>query len=95
MKNSNIEINRSQTYNEPYSVILAISRERGVELVDIQKKSINKRKFKMFLERLRQLNLFNDITLMMDNVSFHKSGDIRQRMDELGFQYTYTPVYSP
>ena len=32
---------------------------------------------------------------MMDNISFHKSGDSKERMTELGFQYTYTPVYSP
>ena len=31
----------------------------------------------------------------MDNLSFHKSGDIKERMDELGFYYTYTPAYSP
>ena len=32
---------------------------------------------------------------MMDNLSMHKGPDIRARMDELGFSYTYTPVYSP
>ena len=76
-------------------MVLAVSRERGVELVDIHKKSINKNKFKIFLDRLRQLNFFDDIMLMMDNLSFHKSGDIKERMDELGFHYTYTPIYSP
>ena len=74
---------------------MAVSRERGVELVDVYKKSINKVKFKQFLERLRQRNLFNDIMLVMDNLSFHKSGDVKERMDELGFHYTYTPAYSP
>ena len=32
---------------------------------------------------------------MMDNLSFHKSGDTKERMNELGLDYTYTPVYSP
>ena len=32
---------------------------------------------------------------MMDNLSLHKSNDTKSRMDELGFLYTYTPVYSP
>ena len=76
-------------------MVLAVSRERGVELVDVYKKSINKRKFKHFLERLRQLNYADDIMLMMDNVSFHKSAEVKERMDELGFHYTYTPAYSP
>ena len=31
----------------------------------------------------------------MDNLSFHKSNDTKQRMDELGFYYAYTPIYSP
>ena len=88
-------MDQSQAYTEAYAVVLAVSRERGVELVDVYKKSINKRKFKHFLERLRQLNYADDIMLMMDNLSFHKSGDTKQRMDELGFSYTYTPVYSP
>ena len=33
--------------------------------------------------------------LVMDNLSLHKSRDTRNRMDELGFMYTYTPAYSP
>ena len=43
---NNIQIDQKQAYNEAYAVILAISRERGIELVDIHKKSINKVKFK-------------------------------------------------
>ena len=31
----------------------------------------------------------------MDNLSLHRSFDVRSRMDELGFSYTYTPIYSP
>ena len=31
----------------------------------------------------------------MDNLSLHKSREIRERMDELGFLYSWTPVYSP
>ena len=32
---------------------------------------------------------------MMDNLSLHKSNEVRERMDELGFLYCWTPVYSP
>ena len=89
---TNIQLEQSQTYTKPYSVILAVSREKGIELVDIYEKAINKKKFKFFLERLRQLNYWNDITLMMDNVSFHKSGDIKERMNEVVFSYTFTQI---
>ena len=64
-------------------------------MVDIHRKSITKRKFMGFLDRLRQLTFFEDVMLMMDNLSFHKSGGTKERMRELGFHFTYTPVYSP
>ena len=78
-----------------YAVIIAISREFGVEEVAIHDKSINKTKFKVFLDELRAKNPFDNIILMMDNLSFHKSWDTKERMDEIGFHYTYTPAYSP
>jgi len=49
----------------------------------------------MFLQSLRDMYPFDDIMLMMDNLSFHRSRGTRERMDELSFMYTYTPVYSP
>ena len=52
-------------------------------------------KFKSFLKNLRSKFFFDDILLIMDNVAFHKSYEVKERMDELGFMYTYTPVYSP
>ena len=94
-KKENIFVNQADAYNRALAVVMAISRERGVELVDIYEKSINRMKFKLFLERLRQLNLFSDIMLVMDNLSVHKSLEIKERMTELGFSYTYTPAYSP
>ena len=91
----NIPVDQSQAYNKTIAVILAVSRERGIELVDIYEKSINRQKFKLFLERLRAHNFYNDVTLVMDNLSVHKSGEVRERMNELGFDYSFTPAYSP
>ena len=77
------------------AVLFAISREAGVELVQVHDKSINKQKFKQFLDELRAKNPFLDMMLIMDNLKLHKSKDTKERMDELGFLYTYTPIYSP
>ena len=33
--------------------------------------------------------------LVMDNLSLHKSNETKERMNELGFLYSWTPVYSP
>ena len=76
-------------------MVLAISREKGIESILVFEKSINKDKFKIFLDSIRSANPFENVMLMMDNLSLHKSNDVKRRMDELGFHYTYTPVYSP
>ena len=52
-------------------------------------------KFKSFLDELRSLNPFDNIILTMDNLGVHKSQFTKERMEELGFRYTYTPRYSP
>ena len=77
------------------AIIVAAFRENGIEMVYVEEKSINKKKFFGFLQELRRLLPFENVMLMMDNLSFHKSEDIKERMDELSFHYTYTPVYSP
>ena len=58
-------------------------------------KSVNIDKFKLFLPELRQKYLFDDLCLYMDNLSVHISNKIKSRMDELGFAYVFSPVYSP
>ena len=74
---------------------MAVSWEYGVDHVEIYNNSINKKKFKIFLDNLRIKFPFEDIILIMDNLSVHKSNDVKERMNELGFLYTWTPVYSP
>ena len=43
------ELDQTKAYTKTYAVVMAISREKGVEMVDVYEKSINKTKFKMFL----------------------------------------------
>ena len=76
-------------------MLAAISNERGVESVMISTRSINCVKFKIFLDTLRGQNPFDQILLIMDNLSVHKNKKVLERMDELGFRWAYTPRYSP
>ena len=84
-----------EAYIKPKAIIVAVSREYGVDMVDIYNYSIDKRKFKVFLDKLRGKFPFDNILIVMDNLSLHFSNEVRERMDELGFKYTNTPVYSP
>ena len=91
----NAEIDMKDCYTPARAIIVAASREYGVDHVEIHPNSINKRKFKSFLENLRNKYPFDNIILVMDNLSLHKSNEVKERMDELGFMYCWTPVYSP
>ena len=80
---------------QPIAILLAVSRENGVDHIQTHNNSINAMKFRTFLDELRIKYFYDDILLIMDNLSFHKSKAMRRRVDELGFMYTYTPAYSP
>ena len=58
-------------------------------------KSVNIEKFKVWLDELRVRHFFDDICLVMDNLSVHHSHAAIERIDELGFEYVFTPAYSP
>ena len=59
------------------------------------KRSVNVSKFKIFLEELRSAWPFDDMLLCMDNLSVHRNVEVRERMEELGFRWCFTPRYSP
>ena len=58
-------------------------------------RSVNVSRYKIFQESLRAANPFDNIILCKDNLSVHRNFEVQERMDELGFRYTYTPRYSP
>ena len=94
-KYTNITYDLSKLQTRAKAVLIAVSREYGLDLIQVYNNSINTTKFKIFLHELRCKFWADDILLKMDNLSIHKNGDVRRLMEELGFHYTYTPVYSP
>ena len=92
---TNICFDQKQIYTKVKAVVVASSREFEVDLVEVYDNSITRQKFKVFLEELRRKYPFDDVMLVMDNLSLHKSKQMKNRMDELGFKYAWTPVYSP
>ena len=76
LPNTNISLDKKWTNIQPIAIILAVSRENGLDHIQTQYP-------------------LDDILLVMDNLSLYKSKAMKERMDELGFMYTYTPTYSP
>ena len=77
------------------AVIAGISKEYGIDFYTTFKKSVNIPKFKHFLQDLRDKFFFDDICIYMDNLSVHRSNDVKQRMDEMSIPYIFGPPYSP
>ena len=62
----NIQLDIKKIDMEAQSIIAAVSREYGVDHIDVFGRSITKIKFKLFLEGLRRKFPFDDILLVMD-----------------------------
>jgi transposase len=94
-KKERLEIDFGQFSREVIAIIASISREAGVDLIMNFGKSVNKEKFKVYLEELRRRYFFDDICIVMDNLRVHNCNDVIDRLDELGIEYIFTPAYSP
>ena len=77
-----------------FAVIAAISYGRGLELVQIENGSINKPKFKVFLEELRRKHWADDVAVFLDNLSVHHSAEVKERLEELGIPAIFNAAYS-
>ena len=94
-KMHNFQLDLSKIDTSAVAVLCAVSREYGVDLVMTFPKSVDRLKFAFFLEALRAKFWTDDIHIVMDNLSVHTCNDSKERMEELGFGYSWTPPYSP
>ena len=94
-KNTSVDIDPKQYSNKAIAVIAGILDEYGVDIVMTFKRSVNKYKFKCFLEELRRRYFLENLCIYMDNLSVHTSDEIKERLDELSIKYIFNPVYSP
>ena len=90
-----MQVDQRQYGRRAIAVLGGVSQERGVDLMMQFDKSVNIEKFKVWLDELRARHFLDDICLVMDNLSVHHSNAAIERIDELGFEYIFTPPYSP
>ena len=88
-KNTNVSIEYSNINKQTTAIISAISLQRGIDLTMTFDNSVNILKFKEYLDELRRIYFFDDICIYMDNLSVHRSREIRDRMDDLYFGYVF------
>ena len=92
---SNASYDLSSVNGPPVAVVGAVSREMGLELVMTFPKSVNVKKFKVFLEELRRRNPFDNMIIVMDNLAVHRNRLTIERLNDLHFRWAWTPRYSP
>lgn len=78
-----------------YTLILAISMDRGLEYYEVSKKRFNENMFSSFLDNLYVANKHRKIALFMDNASSHKTNMIKMKMSELEIEPIYSVPYQP
>ena len=89
------QVDFNQFAGKSIAVLAGVSMERGVDLMMTFNKSVNIEKFKVYLDELRARWFFDDICIVMDNLRVHHSNAVMERIEELGFEYVFTPVYTP
>ena len=76
-------------------MLAGVSMDHGVEKVMIFEDSVNKWKFKVFAQALREENKNDKICIYFDNLAVHRSKDVRDELDRLCIPYIFCPPYSP
>ena len=72
-----MSLDLSRVETKVYAVIGAVSMEMGMELFMVFPKSINREKFKIFLQTHRSKYPFDDCMLMLDNLGVHTSNETK------------------
>ena len=90
-----VEINQQSLNDQTLAILAGISRENGIEKVMIFDHSVDKWKFKMFIQTLREECNNEKICIYFDNLAVHRSKDVRDELDNLKIPYIFCHPYSP
>ena len=71
--------------NPAKAVIVAASVENGIEHYMTFHRSVNKAKFRLFLDEMKETAPPGLVTIVMDNLKLHSSEAVKSKMLELGY----------
>ena len=82
-------------YTGYHSVIASMTAERGFEVVKIYDHAIDAEMFNKYLEKLRKKSAQLPLALYMDQLSVHKSKEVRPSYSRLDVTPIFNVSYSP
>ena len=94
-RNQNISIDQRQIYTGYKSVIATVSLDRGKGLIHIFDKAVKQKEFGMYLRALSHSFHGRPIAIMMDNLSVHKTYEVREQYRRLKITPIWNASYSP
>ena len=94
-RHTNIKIPEEARGLSYTAVIAAISEGCGFELIELHEKGVNQEMFSSFLYKLAALNKRKKVSIVMDNLSAHRTRNVKALLRQLKMEYIYNVPYSP
>lgn len=90
-----LKVNPSFLKIKPLAVVAAISADQGLIHWDAVENSINSTSFTSFLEEVKKSQGDRDVTILLDNATFHKSKLTLARAEEMKIRLVFNIPYEP
>ncbi|CAN5682223.1 hypothetical protein BH20ACT10_BH20ACT10_18420 [soil metagenome] len=84
-----------RNWGKNITLLSAIGKERGMGASLVVEGSTNRAVFETYLEYVLCPTLRQGHVVVMDNLSSHKGGRVRELVEERGCELVYLPPYSP
>ena len=94
-KNTNLSIDQKDIYSGFRSVISGMSEERGFEHTHILPSYTNSEGFIEYLKKVRKKLGNTPLALFMDQLTVHKSKEVKPWYEKLNMSIIYNVSYSP
>ena len=92
-KKSNAHVDQNLLNEKPKALLMGISAEEGVEQWRVFAKSVDTKKFLIYLDMVRDANPNKKVALFMDNLNVHRTKAAKMKMEELGIKPIYNIYY--
>ena len=98
-KNSNLAVEQEDVYQGYRSVLVSMHETYGIQNQKIQNRAINSEDFISYLKTLRSRYFQTPLALFMDQLTVHRSKEVRPWYAQLNikpiFNVGYSPEYNP
>ena len=93
-KHTNQTVDEKDFYHRYLAVVAAVSADRGVDCIMIFDEAVKQDTFIAFLEELRRRNSNRPLHLFLDNLSVHKTQEVKEAYVRLNIKVIWNVPYA-